>query len=398
MNPNTASWQPQSPLITDADLPQILKQHRIVVVHCGAVWNGSDITLDNTIQEVRRKFAPEVGFYALDIDLDLATGRRFCDRYGFMNIPACVCFVHGVFQGMFIGALPSAGVIRKLQTLVGVASASETMAEVLQTWPVSLMGWSYLRSERIAQFAAIQHGVTLRHGYTNEFNLSFSVTEDWDMVRRNRDSVCSAMHFKPAQLIVPAQTHGANVTVVGMEDAGRGALAPDTAIPDCDALITNTPGLLLGITIADCLPIFFLDPVHNAIGLAHSGWRGTAGRIAVNTLQTMTARFGTNPVDCLAAIGPGIGPEGYEVDRRVYDGFTRSDAQVEGVFTPTRPGHWRLDLYAAVTHQLRQAGVPAPNFDICPYRTDRDTTLFFSHRLVPGCGRMGAFLGLRGSE
>ncbi len=250
-------------------------------------------------------------------------------------------------------------------------------------------------SRWLTRFPSVVLCVTLRNDQDDENNMSFSVALDGNEVRENRIHACEGMRFKPAQLVVPAQTHGANVAVVGAADAGRGALSPDTAIPGCDALVTNTPGLLLGITVADCLPIFFLDPIHNVIGLAHSGWRGTAGRIAVRTLETMTARFGTHPAACLVAIGPGIGPDGYEVDKRVYNGFTPDDAQAEGVFTPTRPGHWRLDLFAAVTHQLKQAGVPPSNFDICPYRTDRDTKLFFSHRLVPGCGRMGAFLGMR---
>ena len=271
-----------------------------------------------------------------------------------------------------------------------ITAQKQNTWEVSRTQPLCLARSRHLRHT----YPRIRHGVTLRTGAATENNLSFSVTQDYEDVRYKRIAACRALGFEAEQLVVPAQTHGANVAVVGADDAGKGALSPDTAIPDCDALVTNTPGILLGITIADCLPVFFLDPVHKAIGLAHSGWRGTAGRIVVHTLETMRQHFDTQPQDCLIAIGPGIGPEGYEVDETVYNGFTPEDRQADGVFTPTSPGHWQLDLYAAVCHQLRQAGVPSANIDVCQYRTNRHTNLFFSHRLVPGCGRMGAFIGL----
>lgn len=395
-----ASWQPQSQLITPADLPRVLAQHRVVVVHCDAVWDRGAAILDRTIQDVRKSFTQEVGFYALDIDasLKMEEGRELRKIHELYSAPTCICFINGVKRGSFIGDLPLASVTAKVRSLVAIANADDLLDGIQaggHQWGISIANSvSYVYSRKFERSFLLHHGITLRNQYMGECNLSFSVTQNWGQVRANRDAACHALHFEYDKLIVPAQTHGAKVAIVTGEDAGRGALFPVSAVPDCEALVTNTPGLLLGITIADCLPIFFLDTIHNVIGLAHSGWRGASRRIAVRTLETMTARFGTHPAACLVAIGPGIGPDGYEVDERVYNGFAPDDAQAEGVFTPTRPGHWRLDLFAAVTHQLKQASVPADNFDICPYRTDRDTDLFFSHRLVPGCGRMGAFIGL----
>ncbi len=252
----------------------------------------------------------------------------------------------------------------------------------------------YIFSASLGSFPGVRQVVTLRGEASAPFNLSFSVSSDHDAVRANRRAACALFGFAADDLIMPPQVHGVDVARVEAQHRGAGALSPDTAIPGCDALVTATPGLLLGITIADCLPVFILDPEHNAIGLAHSGWRGTAGRIAARTLETMRQAFGTRPQDCLAAIGPGIGPEGYEVDARVYDAFDAADAAVPGIFSPTRPGHWSLDLTAAVCHQLRLAGLPEAHLDVSTWRTDRDTALFFSHRLVPGCPRMGAFFGL----
>jgi len=255
-------------------------------------------------------------------------------------------------------------------------------------------GAGFVCAESLTGFPFLRHGVTLRGPAEAPFNLSFSVTEDAGGVRANRARACALFGFALDALVVPAQVHGAGVAVVGLQDRSAGAASAATAIPACDALVTATPGLLLGITIADCLPVFLFDPVHRAIGLAHSGWRGTAGRIAVRALESMTQAFGTRPEACLAALGPCIGPDGYEVDAPVYEAFAASDACGPGVFAPTRPGHWFLDLMAAARHQLRAAGVPAAQISLAPWRTHRDTDLFFSHRLAPGCPRMGAFLGL----
>jgi YfiH family protein len=264
------------------------------------------------------------------------------------------------------------------------------------TW-YHVLTWtgSYAYASSLAEWKRLQQGVTLREGPHGPLNLSFTVTSDAESVRTNREWACAALGFDIADLVVPEQVHAANVAVVGRECRGQGALTPTTAIRGCDALVTNEPGLLLGITIADCLPIFCFDPIHHALGLAHSGWRGTAGRIGPRMLETMANAYGTRVRDCLIALGPGISPEHYEVDSKVYRAFLPSDAAAQGVFTPTRPGHWQLDLTAAVLHQLREFGIPPDHFDISPWRTDLRPDLFFSHRLVPGCGRMGAFLGLR---
>jgi YfiH family protein len=226
--------------------------------------------------------------------------------------------------------------------------------------------------------AGVVAAVTTRGESEEAGNFSFTVTQNPEAVCANRRAACEALGFTVADLIVPQQTHGANVKVVGSEDRGRGALNAEEAIPDCDALITNTPGVLLGITVADCLPVFLLDLERRALGLAHSGWRGTAGRIVPRALTAMM----------------GISAEGYEVDDRVRTHFDPDATEAPGVFTPSRPGHWRLDLAAAVSHQLHSLGVSPENIALCPYHTDRHSDLLYSHRAVPYCPRMAAFFGL----
>ncbi|MCW3051613.1 MAG: hypothetical protein JWN14_783 [Chthonomonadales bacterium] len=263
------------------------------------------------------------------------------------------------------------------------------------------MSWSFDVTKRplLAHAEALSALPWLRHGFAlrdadapDGFNLSFTTSDDAEQVRANRRAVCTHLGFSPEALTLPGMPHSAAVVRVGPEERGRGALDRTTVIRGCDALITDTPDLLLGVTAADCLSVFLVDPVHRAIGLAHSGWRGTAGRIVPNTLEAMAEAFGTRPQECLAAIGPGISGAGYEVDAPVYNAFSESaDA---GIFTPTHPGHWFLDLTAAVEHQLLSCGVPAEALSISPWRTDLDPLHFHSHRLHPGCPRMCAFLGM----
>ena len=248
-------------------------------------------------------------------------------------------------------------------------------------------------AEALSALPWLRHGFTLRDADASDgFNLSFTTSPDSAQVQANRSEVCVRLGFAPEALTLPAMPHSAAVLRVGPNERGRGGMDRLTALPACDALITDTPGLLLGVTAADCLSVFLVDPVHRAIGLAHSGWRGTAGRIVPNTLHAMTLAFGTRPQECLAAIGPGISGAGYEVDAPVYTAF--SDTPGAGIFTPTRSGHWLLDLTAAVEYQLLACGVPADSLSVSPWRTDRDIALFYSHRLHPSCPRMGAFLGL----
>lgn len=258
----------------------------------------------------------------------------------------------------------------------------------------TVSGETLAQSDALSPCTGVRHGVTVRAETPEASNYSFGVAPDPDVVVANRRRVCLALGFEPHSLIVPGMMHSANVVVVDEGHRGRGGLRCDTALSDCDALVTRTPGLLLGVTGADCLPVLLVDPVQNVIAVAHSGWRGTAARIVVHTLATMNAAFGVQATDCIVAIGPGIGPEGYEVDARVHSAFCAEDAAAPEVFVLSRPGHWLLDLTAAVRHQLQSVGVRETQIDVSPWRTDRHTDLFFSHRLSPGCPRLGAFLGL----
>lgn len=131
-------------------------------------------------------------------------------------------------------------------------------------------------------------------------------------------------------IVTSDQTHTTNVRVVTEEDRGNGITKP-RPYTDVDGMITNVPGLVLATFYADCVPLFFIDPVHRAVGLSHSGWRGTVGKIGKVTVEKMTEEFQTDPSELYAAIGPSICQDCYEVSEDVIDQFREAFEENTGM-------------------------------------------------------------------
>ncbi len=167
----------------------------------------------------------------------------------------------------------------------------------------------------VAAFTTRKGGVS--RGRFAQCNLGLAVGDEPAAVVENRRRALSALGLELSSAVAAQQVHGDRVARVGRAEAGRGALARETAIPGVDALITDETGLTLIIGCADCVPVYLVDPDRPAIGLAHAGWRGTVGKIATQTVRAMTGAFGSRPDRLLAAIGPSIGPCCYEVDETV---------------------------------------------------------------------------------
>ncbi len=222
-------------------------------------------------------------------------------------------------------------------------------------------------------------------------NVGLHVGDDAAAVQENRRRLCRALGIDQEALVAARQVHGATVAVVDGDDRGRGAFALSDAVPGADALVTDAPGVVLLALFADCVPVFLFDPVRRTVGLAHAGWKGTAGGIARRAVQTLHDAFGSSPSDCHAAVGPAIGPCCYEVGEDVAGVFGDAGADIV-----TRHGpRFRLDLWEANRRQLEAAGVPRENITVARLctRCMRDT--FFSHRGDGGrTGRMAAVIGL----
>jgi hypothetical protein len=224
-------------------------------------------------------------------------------------------------------------------------------------------------------------------GPYESLNLSFSVGDDPAAVLANRRRLAAALDADLADFVFARQVHGAGVAVAGEQDRGRGAATPDGAIPDCDALVTTTPGLSLAILTADCAPIVLHDPDAGVLACVHSGWRGTAARVAAAAVAVMT-KLGADPARTKAGIGPVIDPARYQVGEDVYTAFSGRFTKLDHA----GPGRWLFDLRAANRQVLLDAGLAGENIEVTDVATGGD---FFSDRARRPCGRLALVARLR---
>ncbi len=196
----------------------------------------------------------------------------------------------------------------------------------------------------------VKHAFTTRKGGVSQgiyasLNLSFSRGDDEEAVKTNYRRLAQALCVPYGSFVCADQTHTANVVRVGREHAS----VPEPGkkgFTDVDGMVTNVPQVTLITFFADCVPLYFVDPVHRAIGLSHSGWRGTVGRIGRVTLETMKREFGTDPQDTVCAIGPSICRDCYEVGADVAEEFEREFAgRKNEILTAKGNGKYQLDLW-----------------------------------------------------
>ena len=262
----------------------------------------------------------------------------------------------------------------------------------------------FLQFPRLAASDGIRHAVTTRMGgvstgYLAELNLSFSRGDAEENVRENFRRVSILFGAPEDRFVFSDQTHTANVRVVTEADAGKG-LTRRRDYTDTDGLVTDVPGLVLSIFTADCVPVLFFDPVRHAIGLSHSGWRGTVSRIGAETIRLMKEQYGTEPADLKCAIGPSICQDCYEVSEDVAGEFAAGFAGHEQeILLPKGGGKYQLDLWEANRIVLTDAGVLPENIEVTDVCTCCNPDLLFSHRATQGKrGNLGTFLMLEKPE
>jgi hypothetical protein len=217
-------------------------------------------------------------------------------------------------------------------------------------------------------------------------NMSISTGDSAENVRANRKRAFAALDLPAEDFMDVWQVHG-NETVKA--DTPRGGRPPLKA----DGLITDRPGLALFQRFADCVPILLYDPRHQALGMAHAGWRGAMNRAAASTVAAMTGAYGTRPADLIAGIGPSISPDRYEVGPEVVEAVCGAFNDADELLITTND-KIHLDLWAANARVLREAGVE--QIEIAGLCTATHNDLFFSHRAEAGkTGRFGAVMALR---
>lgn len=261
-------------------------------------------------------------------------------------------------------------------------------------------GVPYLTYNSLSEIKSIKHAFSTRLGGVSQgefasMNLAFNRGDDPDNVTENYKRLCKSAGLEYDSLVASAQDHHTFVRAVNAEDKGIGICKPRD-LQSVDALITNEPGVTLVTYYADCTPLFFVDPVQRTIGLAHAGWRGTAGRIGERVLSEMRRLYGTDPGDVIAAIGPAISVCCYEVDMPCAENFLcMSELEPDKFVFPKQDGKFMLDLLEANRRILVHSGVKPENITVSDLCTNCNSDLLWSHRATGGKrGTMSAFLTL----
>jgi hypothetical protein len=234
----------------------------------------------------------------------------------------------------------------------------------------------FVTAPALENLPGIRHGFFTRQGGTSSgiyasLNSGLGSADNRTVVLANRELIAQAMGTTDARLATPYQVHSADVSVV---DDNWFSLSR----PKVDAVVTNMPGIALGIGTADCCPILFADPVARVIGAAHSGWRGARAGVGANTVAAMV-NLGAKPDNISVCLGPTISQRNYEVGPEFYAEFEAAEASTTQFFTPApRAGHFLFNLPGYIVHSLKDLNLAVCDaLDICTYE---DEQRFYSYR------------------
>lgn len=259
----------------------------------------------------------------------------------------------------------------------------------------------YLYFSILQRTGLVKHGFSTKSGGVSQgkfatMNLTFSRGDEKAHVMENYRRMADTLDVDLEKMVLSYQTHTTNVRKVTLEDAGKG-IVRERDYTDIDGLITDVPGITLVTFYADCVPLYLLDPVHHAIGLSHSGWRGTVGRMGQVTLEAMKEAYGSLPEDMIVCIGPSICQDCYEVGEEVAEQFrTAFQKQYwEELLLDKKNGKYQLDLWKANEIIFQEAGVKWENIAVTDICTHCNHEQLFSHRRTGNeRGNLAAFLQL----
>lgn len=264
-----------------------------------------------------------------------------------------------------------------------------------------LASWQQMLSGLSAGFSGRGGGVSSPP--YDSLNLAFHVNDDPKAVLQNRSLLAEALGFQPEAWTCGQQVHGNSVAVVKAADRGKGYLDMESAFQDDDALVTDVPGILLTSFYADCVPLYFMDPVRRVVALAHAGWKGTVLRIAESVIQKMESEFGSKAADIHAAIGPSIGACCYEVDdvvmarvRETLEAIGAAESCAKVAEASLKPGKFMLNLKELNRIIMIKAGILPTHIECTSWCTSCHHDKFFSYRKDNGVtGRMASWIGVK---
>ena len=261
-------------------------------------------------------------------------------------------------------------------------------------------GVPYISYRILDDIPWLKNAVSTRLGgvskdYLASMNLGFNRGDLDENVIRNHEIFANVIGVNPKNIVTGNQTHTTNVKVVTKDDCGKG-IYRDRNYTDIDGLITNEKGIVLATYYADCVPLLIVDTKNKAIGLSHSGWRGTVGKIGKVTIEKMGELYGTKPEDIVACIGPSICQKCYEISEEVAVQFKEAfPDNIKEILIDKGNGKYQLDLWECNRINFKEAGVLPENIKVTDICTCHNTDVLFSHRGHNGKrGNLGAFLSI----
>lgn len=265
-------------------------------------------------------------------------------------------------------------------------------------------GVTYLTFPLFEQ-AGLKHGFSTRLGGVSKgdcaaMNLSFTRGDVVEDVMTNHRIFADTIGYEMENLVLSNQVHDTVIRRVDASDCGKG-VTRESDITGVDGLITSDPQVVLMTFFADCVPLFFYDPVKKAVGASHSGWRGTVRRIGARTVEAMSREFGTSPQDLLVVIGPSICQSCYEVSGDVAKAFMEEfpKEQWTEILEEKANQKYQLDLWRANEIILKEAGIPQQQVQVSGLCTCCHPDLLFSHRATKGRrGNLSGVITLGGTH
>ncbi|MBK5252161.1 MAG: peptidoglycan editing factor PgeF [Peptostreptococcaceae bacterium] len=254
---------------------------------------------------------------------------------------------------------------------------------------------AYLQFSNLGAIDFLNHCVTTRKGGFSKkpfdgLNMGLFTEDSRESILMNYKKVADDFGYDLENAVFTNQVHGDKIAVIDESFRGEDFWMGKRTI-EADGLITNIQRKPLIAFFADCAGIFIADPVHKAIGISHAGWKGTAKEIGRKTIEAMARSFGTKAPDCIAAVGPSIGPCCFEVEKDVAEVFLKLYGE-SVVLMSENPGRRKVDLWEANRLGLIRAGVRDENIEISGLCTYCRNDLFYSHR--GDNGRTGRTAGI----
>ena len=243
----------------------------------------------------------------------------------------------------------------------------------------------YTMGESVTAFSSTRQG-GYSEGRYGEFNINRYCGDNENNIRQNKTLLCDLLGIRDEHLIMPHQVHETEVVMVDDNFLQQSADVRQQQLEGVDALMTNIPGVCIGVSTADCIPVLLFDPIKRIAAAIHAGWRGTTKRIVEKSVDAMIAAYGCSPQDVVAQIGPGIHIESFEVGDEVYEAFHKEGFSMESISMkyPARDGSsiekWHINLPECNRQQLLSCGIPYSQITVSEICTYQQHERFFSAR------------------